>query len=502
MRTRMKITATCAVAAVSAVSLVGIPAAHANIADQPIINEFVTDTQGVDMLEYVEVLVPENYDTSNLHLIGIEGDNNSNQGTAVHSYPLGNLAVDEDGRLLLTTDVNGLQNAALTLALTNGEVATGTALAEDLDGELEAPEGIEILDVVGINDGRSGAMAWGTELSASQFDGYSGTLGGASRIPDASDTWVPNAYNGAGLNHDRAADAPRGDFEAWNTPGEPNLLVDDEGNEPEPEPTEPTDPEPTDPEPTEPGEICEADFTLISEIQGEGQGTDMDGETVTVQGVVTGDFTNNSGSQNGFYIQQQEAEYDGNPATSEGIFVYDQNGPALEPGTLVAVEGEADVYYDMTQIQSEEIVECGEAPLPEPLEVAFPIDEAVFAGMESMRVNVDEAVVLETYQFGRYGETVVGPERQFQPTAIRSEEHTSELQSRGHLVCRLLLEKKKAHHIDPHSVEGGTVAGEGPVEWLTDPSAGTRRAVDGEPGERGRSSERGWRRAVEGEMER
>src|SRR5215510_15579428 len=28
-------------------------------------------------------------------------------------------------------------------------------------------------------------------------------------------------------------------------------------------------------------------------------------------------------------------------------------------------------------------------------------------------------------------------------TAIRSEEHTSELQSRGHLVCRLLLEKKK-----------------------------------------------------------
>src|SRR5687768_17642196 len=29
------------------------------------------------------------------------------------------------------------------------------------------------------------------------------------------------------------------------------------------------------------------------------------------------------------------------------------------------------------------------------------------------------------------------------PTTIRSEEHTSELQSRLHLVCRLLLEKKK-----------------------------------------------------------
>src|SRR5437870_11451934 len=28
--------------------------------------------------------------------------------------------------------------------------------------------------------------------------------------------------------------------------------------------------------------------------------------------------------------------------------------------------------------------------------------------------------------------------------SFRSEEHTSELQSRGHLVCRLLLEKKKS----------------------------------------------------------
>src|SRR2546429_6942623 len=31
------------------------------------------------------------------------------------------------------------------------------------------------------------------------------------------------------------------------------------------------------------------------------------------------------------------------------------------------------------------------------------------------------------------------------PAPRRSEEHTSELQSRLHLVCRLLLEKKKTH---------------------------------------------------------
>src|SRR5690625_7404502 len=33
------------------------------------------------------------------------------------------------------------------------------------------------------------------------------------------------------------------------------------------------------------------------------------------------------------------------------------------------------------------------------------------------------------------------------PASGRSEEHTSELQSRGHLVCRLLLEKKKPKEV-------------------------------------------------------
>src|SRR5437870_9441999 len=36
------------------------------------------------------------------------------------------------------------------------------------------------------------------------------------------------------------------------------------------------------------------------------------------------------------------------------------------------------------------------------------------------------------------------------PDRFRSEEHTSELQSRGHLVCRLLLEKKKKKKINTH----------------------------------------------------
>src|SRR5439155_8519771 len=49
-----------------------------------------------------------------------------------------------------------------------------------------------------------------------------------------------------------------------------------------------------------------------------------------------------------------------------------------------------------------------------------------------------------TFRFGG-GHGTGGSEqaRARAPSDRRSEEHTSELQSRGHLVCRLLLEKKK-----------------------------------------------------------
>src|SRR3989442_9937805 len=56
------------------------------------------------------------------------------------------------------------------------------------------------------------------------------------------------------------------------------------------------------------------------------------------------------------------------------------------------------------------------------------------------RVFVAERIALETYRemvryFGDKDPTT---------RVLRSEEHTSELQSRPHLVCRLLLEKKKS----------------------------------------------------------
>src|SRR5690554_7001755 len=46
---------------------------------------------------------------------------------------------------------------------------------------------------------------------------------------------------------------------------------------------------------------------------------------------------------------------------------------------------------------------------------------------------------------GRFNDRIVGAllAKEVDGQVLRSEEHTSELQSRPHLVCRLLLEKKK-----------------------------------------------------------
>src|SRR3989442_14858750 len=52
------------------------------------------------------------------------------------------------------------------------------------------------------------------------------------------------------------------------------------------------------------------------------------------------------------------------------------------------------------------------------------------------------------YHSGQSCET--GPDEQQHRGRWRSEEHTSELQSRPHLVCRLLLEKKKKQKDNVH----------------------------------------------------
>src|SRR3712207_8906846 len=62
---------------------------------------------------------------------------------------------------------------------------------------------------------------------------------------------------------------------------------------------------------------------------------------------------------------------------------------------------------------------------------------------KQVRSEFNERMVAVDERQRRFDTTISGLSRQVQSVESRSEEHTSELQSRQYLVCRLLLEKKK-----------------------------------------------------------
>ncbi|MHA5864866.1 DNA degradation protein EddB, partial [Pseudomonas aeruginosa] len=90
----------------------------------------------------------------------------------------------------------------------------------------------------------------------------------------------------------------------------------------------------------EPGGGEEAGLRPIHEVQGAGAESPLVNQRVAIEGVVVGDFQNAS-ELKGFYVQQEDATVDGDPATSEGIFVYDGgNGSDVKLGDRVRVTGQ------------------------------------------------------------------------------------------------------------------------------------------------------------------
>src|SRR2546422_8283913 len=85
-----------------------------------------------------------------------------------------------------------------------------------------------------------------------------------------------------------------------------------------------------------------------------------------------------------------------------------------------------------------------------PRSTLFPYTTLFRSRPGSTRDVATVRTIFQQYAAGKtlasIADTLNGPPKVPGPWRDRSEEHTSELQSRLHLVCRLLLEKKKQDH--------------------------------------------------------
>ncbi|CAM3850120.1 ExeM/NucH family extracellular endonuclease [Vibrio aquimaris] len=133
---------------------------------------------------------------------------------------------------------------------------------------------------------------------------------------------------------------------------------------------------------------CEQDghepvFTSIQEIQGEGSrspllnnGAFISDDEVYVKGIVS---AVTSSLTKGFYLQALND--DGNPKTSEGLFVEtNQSQSELKPGDLVCVKGKVQENYQQTQLKAGKNawVKQGEHTPPVATEIDILADDASF----------------------------------------------------------------------------------------------------------------------------
>jgi predicted extracellular nuclease len=103
--------------------------------------------------------------------------------------------------------------------------------------------------------------------------------------------------------------------------------------------------------------------TLISVLQGSGGASPLEGQAVTISGIVTGDFQDNDNDETrnlgGFYLQQESPDSD--PATSEGVFVFDANSATQDVavGDRVEVQGTVNEFFGETQIVPTSVTKTG-----------------------------------------------------------------------------------------------------------------------------------------------
>lgn len=175
---------------------------------------------------------------------------------------------------------------------------------------------------------------------------------------------------------------------------------------------------------------CGDDATPVSAVQGPGDASPLVGREVVIEGIVVGDFLARdddplAGDLDGFHLEEEAADRDDDPATSEGVFVYAPGGADVEPGRVVRVRGRVTEFEGLTElVDVDGIVACGREALPL-TDVTLPLAApGELERYEGMRVRLpQELVIAEYFDFDRYGEIVLarpaeGRDRPYVPTAF------------------------------------------------------------------------------------
>lgn len=193
----------------------------------PVINEFVANHQGTDSCELIEIAGSPSTSYAGFSLLVLDGDLSPNPGLVQQVFDAGTTSADG---LWVTAaqPANTLQNGTGTILLVEGYTGGLDDLDDDDDGMLDDEPWTALVDAIAVRDDLGDRVYGGATLLLGDDLGGADPVGGASRIPDGTDTdapddWVPNAFDGDGLPGDcDAAAAAAG--EALNTPGTPNTV--------------------------------------------------------------------------------------------------------------------------------------------------------------------------------------------------------------------------------------------------------------------------------------
>ncbi|MCW5882105.1 MAG: ExeM/NucH family extracellular endonuclease, partial [Anaerolineae bacterium] len=197
-------------------------------------------------------------------------------------------------------------------------------------------------------------------------------------------------------------------------------------------------------------DVCTLPYTPIPAIQGSGATVAISGG-VTTQGVVIGDYEGPSPALRGFFIQDPLG--DGNPATSDGIFVFEgSNANTVSLGDVVRVTGTAGENQGQSQISVGTIVKCGVGTVM-PTDVTLPFAAADAAERyEGMLVRLPQTLyVTEHFQLGRFGQVVLSSGgRLRQPTdQVAPGAPANALQAQNNLDRIILDDASQAQNPDP-----------------------------------------------------